>query len=112
MGARPIGKGTGLYVPGLYAKVRTKELKLALSPDPRLYLVEDDPLAYEAALATAPKYSPTVLSQVDELLAWKPVRVPRWSLGGRMVPSARGWPPFEDRLHQCVLSPDDVLTPA
>ena len=36
--ARKIGAVEGLQVPGLYAKVRAKELKLALSPDPRLSL--------------------------------------------------------------------------
>ncbi len=114
MGARPISRGTGLHVPGLYAKVRARELKLALSPDPRLHFVEDDPVAYRAALATAPKYSPTVLYQVEELLAWEPVRLPRWLLGGRVTcPEAKGWAPYESRRHDWfMLSADDVLTPA
>ena len=50
-----------LHVPGLYERIKTRELKLAFAPDPRLHFVEDDPVAYRAALATAPKYSPTVL---------------------------------------------------
>jgi hypothetical protein len=113
MGARPIGKGTGLHVPGLYAKVREKELRLALSPDPRLYLVEDDPVAYGAALATAPKFSPTVLYQTEQLVARQPVRFPRWWLGGRMVPKARGWEPYDSRRYDWfILSADDTLVPA
>lgn len=114
MVARPIGNGQMLRVEGLYERVRARELKLALEPDPRLHLVEDDPVAYEAALATAPKYSPTVLYQVEALLAREPVRVPRWLLGGRVTcPEARGWAPYEDRRHQWfILSPDDTLVPA
>jgi hypothetical protein len=41
MGARPIG-GTTLHVPGLYERIRTRELKLAFAPDPRLHFVKDD----------------------------------------------------------------------
>jgi len=109
MVARPIGVGTGMHVPGLYERIRTRELKLAFSPDPRLYFVKDDPVAYEAALATAPTYSPTVLYQVEELLDRKPVRLPRWLLGGE----ADGWPAYEDQRHQWFwLGADDVLTPA
>ena len=79
-----------LHVPGLYERIRTRELRLAMSPDPRLYLVRDDPVAYRAALATAPEYSPTVLYQTEALLAREPVRVPRWLLGGRVTcPEAR-----------------------
>jgi hypothetical protein len=98
----------------LYSRVRARELKLALSPDPRLHLVKDDPVAYEAALATAPKYSPTVLYQVEELLEWKPVRLPRWLLGGRVTcPEARGWAPYDSREHDWfILSADDWLVPA
>jgi hypothetical protein len=93
---------------------RERELKLALSSDPRLHIVKDDPVAYRAALATAPKYSPTVLYQVEELLAREPVTVPRWLLGGRVTcPEADGWAPYENRQHQWfVLSPDDTLVPA
>lgn len=103
-----------LCVPGLYERIRTRELKLAMSPDPRLYLVKDDPVAYEAAVATAPKYSPTVLYQTEELLDRKPVRLPRWLLGGRVTcPEARGWAPYENRRYDWfTLSPDDVLRPA
>jgi hypothetical protein len=101
-----------LHVPGLYAKIRAKELKLALAPDPRLYFVKVDPVLYRAALATAPKYIPTVLYQVDELIAWKPVTFPRWWLGGRMVPGARGWEPYDSRRYDWfILSPDDTLVP-
>jgi hypothetical protein len=112
MGARPIGCTT-LHVPGLYQRIRTRELKLAFAPDPRLHFVKDDPLAYKATLATAPKYSPTVLYQVEELLDRKPVRLPRWMLGGRFTcPEARGWLAYEDQRHQSfILTPDDVLTP-
>jgi hypothetical protein len=93
MGARPISNGNTLHVPGLYEWIRTRELRLAFAPDPRLRFVKDDPEAYEAALATAPKYSPAVLYQVEELLDRKPVRLPRWLLGGRVTcPEARGWP--------------------
>jgi hypothetical protein len=100
-------------VPGLYERVRSRELKLALSPDPRLHFVKDDAVAYRAALATASKYSPTVLYQV-EFLARKPVRLPRWLLGGRVTcPEARGWAPYESRRHEWfTLTAEDVLTPA
>jgi hypothetical protein len=103
-----------LHVPVLYERIRERELKLALSPDPRLHFLKDDPVAYEAAVATAPKYSPTVLYQVEELLDRKPVRLPRWLLGGRVTcPEARGWAPYEDQRHEWfTLSADDVLTPA
>jgi hypothetical protein len=113
MGARPIGKGT-LCVPGLYERIRSRELMLAFSADPRLHFVKDDPVAYVAALATAPKYSPTVLYQVEGLLARKPVRLPRWLLGGRVTcPEARGWAPYEDQRHQWfTLSASEVLRPA
>jgi hypothetical protein len=113
MGARPIG-GTTLHVPGLYERIRTRELKLAFAPDPRLHFVKDDPLAYEATLATAPKYSPTVLSQTEALLERKPVRLPRWLLGGRVTcPEARGWAPYEDQRHQWfTLDASEVLRPA
>ena len=57
----------------------------------------------KATLATAPKYSPTVLSQTDALSERKPVRLPRWLLGGRVTcPEARGWAPYEDQRHQWV----------
>jgi hypothetical protein len=106
--------GVALHVPGLYERVWTRELKLAFAPDPRVYFLRDDPQAYEAALATAPKYSPTVLYQVEELLERKPVRLPRWLLGGRVkCPEAHGWPAYEDQRHESFwLSADDVLTPA
>ena len=83
--------GTALHVPGLYERIRTRELKLAFAPDPRLHFVKDDPVAYEAALATAPTYSPDrAVPDVEELLARKPVRLPRWLLGGRVAcPEAR-----------------------
>lgn len=96
----------GLRVEGLYAKVRAKELKLAFSPDPRLYFLRDDPVEYERVAASAPKYSPTVLYQVDELLAYKPVRFPRWSLPAE----AHGW---AHRQHDWfILSADDWIVPA
>lgn len=96
-------------VPGLYAKVRGKELRLALAPDPRLWFVKDDPVEYERVAATAPKYSPAVLYQVDELMNYKPVRFPRWWLGAE----AHGWAPYEDHQHDWfVLSADDWLVPA
>ena len=111
MVARSIGNGQSLRVGGLYEKIRAKELKLALSPDPRL-LLGDVPPHERAALETQ-KYSPTVLYQVEALLAHRPVRVPRWWLGGRMVPEAKGWAPYQDRRHQWfTLTADDVLTPA
>jgi hypothetical protein len=98
VGARPIGMGMSLRVPGLYERIRTRELKLAFASDPRLHFVKDDPVAYAAALATAPEYSPTVRYQVEELLERKPVRLPRWLLGGRVTcPEARDWPPYEDQ---------------
>ncbi|WP_163775115.1 hypothetical protein [Mycobacterium cookii] len=98
-----------MHVPGLYEKIRAKELKLAFSPDPRLWLVKDDPVEYERVAATAPKYSPTVLYQVDELLAFQPVRFPRWWLPAE----AHGWAPYDSREHDWfILSADDWLMPA
>jgi hypothetical protein len=105
------GVRVGLHVPGLYEKIRAKELKLALAPDPRLYGLTG--LERVAAALNAPKYSPTVLYQVEALLAYEPVRVPRWMLGGRPCPQARGWAAYEDRRHPWfILSPDDTLVPA
>ena len=109
--ARKIGAVEGLQVPGLYAKVRAKELKLALSPDPRLSLGDLPP--DERAALESQKYSPTVLYQVEELLHHRPVRMPRWMLGGRTCPEARGWAPYESRDHDWfILSPDDTVVPA
>ena len=111
MGARPIGKGTGLHIPGLYQGVRDKELRRALSPDPRLLLGDLPP--HEREVLEAQTYSPTTLGQVDELMEWKPVKVPRWLLGGRITcPEARGWEPYESRRYDWfVVSPDDTLVP-
>jgi hypothetical protein len=114
MVARPIGNGNTLRVEGgLYEKVRTRELKLAFAPDPRLSLIRDS-VERERVAATAPRHSPTVLFQVEELLARRPVRLPRWLLGGHVTcPEAKGWAPYEDRRHQWfVLGPEDVLRPA
>jgi hypothetical protein len=113
MGARPISQA-GLHVPGLYERIRTRELKLAFEPDPRLHFVKDSPMAYDAAMVTAPKYSPTVLDQVDELLERKPVRLPRWLLGGCVTcPEANGWEPYDSRRYDWfVLSADDLVVPA
>jgi hypothetical protein len=72
----PTRQQLGLHVLGLYATTRENELRLALAPDPRLWLVRDDPVEYERVAATAPKYSPAVLYQADELIAYKPVRSP------------------------------------
>jgi hypothetical protein len=112
MGARPIG-GNTLCVEGLYQKIREKELRLALAPDPRLSLIRDS-VERERVAASAPRFWPTVLYQTEELLAGKPVRLPRWLLGGRVTcPQARGWPPFESQRHQWfTLTPADMLTPA
>jgi hypothetical protein len=112
MVARPIGNRNTLHVEGLYEKIRTRELKLALSSDPRLSLGDLPP--DERAALERQTYSPTVLYQVPELLAYKPVRLPRWLLGGNVTcPEARGWAPYDNRQHQWfILTPDDVLTPA
>ena len=68
----------------------------------------------KATLATAPTYSATVLYQVEELLDRKPVRLPRWMLGGRFTcPEARGWAPYEVKRHQWfTLDASEVLRPA
>jgi hypothetical protein len=101
-----------LRVEGLYEKIRAKELTLAMSRDPRLLLGDLPP--HERATLESQKYSPTVLYQVEELLARKPIRLPRWLLGGRVAcPEARGWAPYEDRRHDWfTLDASDVLTPA
>ena len=111
MGARPIG-GTTLHVPGLYERVRTRELKLAFSSDPRLLLGDLPPR--ERAVLESQEYAPTVLGQVEALLAREPVTVPHWLLGGRFTcPEARNWEPYESRRYDWfTLTPDDVLTPA
>jgi hypothetical protein len=112
MVARPLGARDALRVAGLYEKIRTRELKLAFSPDPRLTLGDLSPP--ERAALESQKYAPTVLYQVSELLAYQPVRLPRWLLGGNVTcPEARGWAPYEDRRHEWLtLTADDVLTPA
>jgi hypothetical protein len=101
-----------LVVPGLYERVRSAELRLALSPDPRLLLGDLPP--HERATLESQKYSPTVLYQVEELLDHQPVRLPRWLLGGRVTcPEAKDWPAYQDQRHQSFwLSPDDTLMPA
>jgi hypothetical protein len=101
-----------LHVVGLYERIRSRELKLAMSPDPRLLLGDLPP--HERAVLETQTYSPTVLYQVEELLERKPVRLPRWLLGGRITcPEARGWAPYEDHRHDWfILSPDDTLVPA
>jgi hypothetical protein len=97
-----------LRVPGLYEHIRTRELTVALSDDPRLALI-DDPDERERIAATAPAISGTALGQLDAVQHRQPVRVPRWMLGAE----ARGWAPYEDRRHEWFwLSADDVLTPA
>jgi hypothetical protein len=110
--ARKIGAVETLRVEGLYDKIRNRELKLALSPDPRLSLGDLPP--DERAALERQTFSPTVLYQVEELLNYAPVRLPRWLLGGNVTcPQARGWRPYEDRRHDWfILTRDDVLTPA
>jgi hypothetical protein len=102
------GRDGGFYVPGLYERIRSRELAVALKPDPRLYFIED-PVERERAAAAAPKYSPTALGQVEKFLAHKKVKVPRWALGGRSEPPGiRSWPPF--REHEWFwVGPDDVI---
>jgi hypothetical protein len=110
--ARKIGAVESLHVPGIYKKIRDRELKLAFSPDPRLSLGDLPP--DERAALESQKFSPTVLYQVDELLAYRPVRLPRRLLGGNVTcPEARGWAPYDNRRHEWfILTHDDVLTPA
>jgi hypothetical protein len=110
--ARKIGAVESLRVPGIYKKIRDRELTLAFSPDPRLLLGDLPP--HEREVLETQKYAPTVLYQVEELLERKPVRLPRWLLGGRITcPEARGWAPYEDQRHDWfILSADDTLTPA
>ena len=99
----------GFHVPGLYDRVRERELTAALSPDPRLYGL--DPDERERVAATAPKYSPTALNRTEALLVRQPVRVPRRMLGGRTCPEVRGWPLYTDRRHQWfTVGPDDIIT--
>ena len=72
-----------------------------------------DPEEWGRAAAASPRFSPTVLSQTEALLAHEPVRLPRWLLGGVTCPEAKGWPAYEDRRHQWfTLTAGDVLTPA
>jgi hypothetical protein len=109
--ARKIGAVESLHVPGLYETIRDRELTLALSPDPRLLLGDLTP--HERAVLESQRFAMTVLGQTEALLARQSVRLPRWWLGGRTVPEARGWAPYEDRRHDWfVLSPDDMLVPA
>jgi hypothetical protein len=110
--AGKIGAVESLHVEGLYDKIRNRELTLALRPDPRLAL-SDVPPDERAALERR-EFSPTVLYQVEELLNYEPVRLPRWLLGGNVTcPQARGWRPYESRRHDWfILTRDDVLVPA
>jgi hypothetical protein len=116
-GGIPVPRDTGadvatLRVDGLYERIRSRELKLALSPDPRLLL--GDLPAHERAVLETQKFSPTVLRQVQALMDRQPIRVPRWMLGGRTTcPQARGWAAYASgRYDWFTLTPDDVLTPA
>jgi hypothetical protein len=101
-----------LHVDGLYEQVRSRELKGAFAPDPRLLLGDLSP--GERAALESQRYAPTALGQVNELLARQPVKLPRWLLGGRITcPEARGWAAYESRDHDwSILSPDDTLVPA
>ena len=100
-----------LHVPGVHEKVRARQLSQALRPDPRLGLVGN----VERPLALTPpeSWSPTSLGQTEKLLRREAIRLPRWFLGGRTIPEARGWAPYDDRrVTWFTLTPDDGLTPA
>jgi hypothetical protein len=98
----------GLHMPGLYETLREKELKTALTPDPRLSMIDPDERERVAANCYN-RYSPTALGQVDELLAKEPVTIPRYMLTRSDLAD---WPPFRDRRHQWfTVGPDDVISP-
>ncbi|MGE2723556.1 hypothetical protein [Mycolicibacterium pulveris] len=101
----------GLHAPGIYERVRQRELSVARAPDPRLSAFTDSAERKHQAV-TAPPYSPTPLGQIEALIARQPVRIPRWYLGGHTFPEVRDWAPYADRRHQWfVLTPDDRVTP-
>lgn len=81
---------------GLYERIRAAELRVALSPDPRLSMITD-PEEWGRAAAASPRFSPSPLGQVEALLARQPVRLPPSYIGGRTCPEVRDWPPYEDR---------------
>jgi hypothetical protein len=114
MSARPIGKGTGLHVAGLYRTVLETECQCAEGPDPRLFLSLETPEQRAEWEQSKDEGRRLAALALDELLAAaEPIWLPRWALCGRIVPDVRGWAPYEDRRHQWfVLSADDLLTPA
>jgi hypothetical protein len=105
----------GHRIPGLYERLRDKELAAAAKPDPRV-CVHLDPgpqrdAAIEENLRTQQRQDRCVLD-VGALDAYEPVTVPRWYLGGHSFPEARDWPEYRDpNLTHYVVTPDDNLSP-
>ena len=101
------GADVGLYVAGVYGRLRDRELERIDRPDPRLFLEG----AGADAVAASPRDVP--LLDVEALAAGAPIEVPRWMLGGHQVPEVRDWPVYADRMiTSFVVSADDVVRPA
>ncbi len=88
----------GHRIPGVYKRIRDKELAAAAKPDPRaVFGLEGAEREAAAAsnLRTQPRQQRCVLD-VDALDAYEPVTVARWYLGGHSFPEARDWPEYRD----------------
>ena len=111
MGVRSFDEPVGLYVPGLYERIKNYELQVALRPDPRVSTISD-PDERERVAATAPRYSPTALNQVDALMSGLPIVVPRSYVGGRSYREFHGWPPYDGRrIKWFIVTSDDRVMP-
>ena len=103
----------GHRIPGVYKRIRDKELAAAAKPDPRaVFGLEGAEREAAAAsnLRTQPRQQRCVLD-VDALDAYEPVTVPRWYLGGHSFPEARDWPEYRDPdLKGYTVTADDRVT--
>jgi hypothetical protein len=105
----------GHRIPGLYERLRDKELAAAAKPDPRVYVHLEPGPERDAAIAsnlrTQPRQDRCVLD-VDALDAYEPVTVPRWCVGGHSFPEARDWPEYRDpNLKGYTVTADLRVTP-
>jgi hypothetical protein len=107
----PRDKGTGLvsfHASGTYETIRSKELRTAMRPDPRL-LLGDLPPDERAALETQ-RFAPTAIGQVQQLLNREPVSAPAWYFG-RSFPEARDWLKDHREVTWVLVWPDDTIMP-
>ncbi|MDT5071298.1 MAG: hypothetical protein QOH82_618 [Mycobacterium sp.] len=104
----------GHHLPGVYKRIRDKELAATAKPDPRAVFGREGAEREAAAasnLRTQPRQQRCVLD-VDALEAHEPVTVPRWYLGGHSFPEARDLPEHRDpNLKGYTVTADDRVTP-